>query len=187
MSSLSLSLEPSPGTISLSIEFLSSLYIELSLLGSLLLGTCVRKRSRPPRWLAAAMTGRRDGWPKVGERCVWLLHADALAAFELEQLHCGTVRAAQGRLSALSAFHKKSVCMALLYGRAGRLTARGFRGPGQSCKPPPPLLSAHSSLCARAPLGLGRRKQGRWGGVRRQQKKRPSLGRAPRQRAKRRR
>ena len=38
------------------------------------------------------MTGRRDGWPKVGERCVWLLPADALfalAAFEPEQLHFG--------------------------------------------------------------------------------------------------
>jgi hypothetical protein len=35
----------------------------------------------------------RYGSPKVGERCVWLLPADALAAFEPEQLHCGTVRA----------------------------------------------------------------------------------------------
>jgi hypothetical protein len=34
-----------------------------------------------------------------------------------------TVRARPGRLSALSVSHGKSCCMALLYGRAGRLTA----------------------------------------------------------------
>ena len=41
----------------------------------------------------------------------------------------GTVRARRRRLSGLSVFHSKSVCMALLYGRAGRLTDQtgGFR------------------------------------------------------------
>jgi hypothetical protein len=39
-----------------------------------------------------------------------------------------------GHVSALSVFHSKSICMGLLYGRAGRLTAEngGFR-PGQFC------------------------------------------------------
>ena len=43
-----------------------------------------------------------------------------------------SVRARPRRLSALSVSHSKSICMALLYGRAGRLTAEngGFR-PGQ--------------------------------------------------------
>ena len=44
-----------------------------------------------------------------------------------------SVRARPGRLSVLSVLHSKSVCVALLYGRAGRSTARngGFR-PGQT-------------------------------------------------------
>jgi hypothetical protein len=57
---------------------------------------------------------------------------DAVEALHDVQ-HAYTVRACPGRLGALSAFHNKlRLCTALLYGRAGRLTAHtgGFR-PGQ--------------------------------------------------------
>ena len=70
-------------------------------------------------------TAADGSWSKQhGEIYLGPRTAVGFADFAADRLEWASVRALLGKLSALIVFHSRSVCMALLYGRTGCLTAK---------------------------------------------------------------